>query len=129
MTAPPNGAVKSIFNRLFVTDEGITPSSTITLSLVTGAVAPDFALGSFFELTLDGTNTLNNPTNMTVNQNGSIVIKQPAAGAKTLSFGAYYFFPNGVDPTISPASNAIDVIYWHVISSTQIICTVVPAVA
>jgi hypothetical protein len=100
-------------------------NTSVVLTLTASAVTPDFAAGNFFTLTLAGTDTLDNPSTPTVNQRGSIVIRQPAAGAKTLAFGTYYFFAGGVHPTISVGANAVDVLYFHVISATEIVCTVV----
>lgn len=112
-----------------LTDAQIGPSASVALVLSGAAVAPDFSLGNFFTLTLDGTDTLNNPTGAVVNQMGAIVIRQPAAGGKTLAYGTHWLFQGGVKPIISVGANAVDILYFHVLSGTEISCNIVQGIA
>ena len=49
-------------------------------SLSGTSVTPNFANGNNFSLTLSGTTTINNPSNITAGQSGVIVITQAAGG-------------------------------------------------
>ena len=110
-------------------DFTLTPSASVPLTFTEGAVAPNFAAGNHFTLTLDGTNTLSNPSGATVNQRGSIVIRQASTGDKTLAMDTHYLFSDlGVPPSVTAKNDAIDVIYFHVLSSTEIACQWLPCV-
>jgi hypothetical protein len=97
--------------------------SFATLTLVASVATPNMSTSNNFTLTLAGTDTLANPTNKTVGQSGVIVIRQPAAGGKTLAFGTHYLFTGGVDPTIPVAANAVCGLSYTVMSATEIWCT------
>lgn len=85
-------------------------------ALTDGAtVTPDFSLSNNWSLTLGGSRTLANPTNLTAGQTGVIVITN---GAYTLSFGGYWKFPGGTAPTLT--QNGVDVLAYYVDSSTRI---------
>jgi len=79
---------------------------------------------SNFYITLGNTIAINNPTNHWVGQSGSVVFKQDATGSRTItSWGSYYLFPGGVEPTLSTTPGAIDTFKYVVISSTEILIT------
>lgn len=85
-------------------------------ALTDGAtITPDFSLSNNWSLTLGGSRTLANPTNLTAGQTGVIVITN---GAYTLSFGGYWKFPGGTAPTLT--QNGTDVLAYYVDSSTRI---------
>jgi len=76
-----------------------------------------------FYLTLGANITINNPTNHTVGQSGKVVIKQDATGSRLITWGSYYLFPGGTEPTLSTVANSIDTFEYIVISSTEILIT------
>jgi hypothetical protein len=123
-----SGALKSQIDSLVDTD--IAPSSTYTLTVSGGVCTPDFSRGNYFTVTLvSGANVLNGPTNATVNQQGSIMMNQPAAGGATVTFAnPPYIWSNGIASTVTASGNALDMLYWHVVSPTQIVCTMLPGV-
>lgn len=85
-------------------------------ALTDGAtITPDFSLSNNWSLTLGGSRTMANPTNLTAGQTGVIVITN---GAYTLSFGGYWKFPGGTAPTLT--QNGTDVLAYYVDSSTRI---------
>ena len=85
-------------------------------ALTDGAtITPDFSLSNNWSLSLGGSRTLANPTNLTAGQTGVIVITN---GAYTLSFGGYWKFPGGTAPTLT--QNGTDVLAYYVDSSTRI---------
>jgi hypothetical protein len=83
-------------------------------------ITPDLAADCNFTVTLGGSRTIANPTNITAGQSGSIFIVQDATGSRTLSWGSYWDFPGGTAPTLSTAANAIDRVDYIVRSATSI---------
>lgn len=90
-------------------------------TLTDGAtITPDFSTKCNFTVTLGGSRTIANPTNLTAGQSGSIFLVQDITGGHTLSWGSYWDFPGGSAPTLSTAPNAIDRVDYIVRSSTSI---------
>ena len=90
-------------------------------ALTDGAtITPDFSLGNNYSVTLGGSRTLANPTNLTAGQSGVIVITQDATGSRTLAYGSYWKFPGGTAPTLTTTASAVDVLAYYVESSTRI---------
>ena len=110
--------------RLSVAENGVTTvqngAVAVIGTLTDGAtITPDFAANCNFTLTITGSRTVANPTNITAGQTGSIFIIQ-GSGSNTLSWGSYWDFPGGTPPTLSTASGAIDRVDYVVRSSTSI---------
>jgi hypothetical protein len=84
----------------------------------------DFATANNFELTLANTNTctLNNPSNLTAGQSGSIFVVQDSTGGRILNYGSSWEFAGGSAgaPTLSTAGDAVDRIDYIVRSGTSI---------
>ncbi len=92
------------------------------VALTDGAtITPDFAEGNNFSVTLGGSRTLANPTNLVAGQSGVIHISQDATGGRALSFGGYWKFENGEVPTLTATANALDVLAYEVKSTTLIV--------
>ena len=90
-------------------------------TLTDGAtITPNFADNTVFTVTLGGNRTMANPTNMVVGQTGSIFIAQDGTGSRTLAWGSYWDFVNGVAPTLSTAASAVDRVDFIVRSATSI---------
>jgi hypothetical protein len=90
-------------------------------ALTDGAtITPDFSLANNFSVTLGGNRTLANPTNLTAGQSGVIVITQDGTGSRTLAYGSYFKFSNGIAPTLTTTASAVDVLAYYVESSTRI---------
>jgi hypothetical protein len=83
-------------------------------------ITPNFALANNFSVTLGGSRTLANPTNLTAGQSGVIVITQDGTGSRTLAYGSYWKFSNGTAPTLTTTASAVDVLAYYVESSTRI---------
>jgi hypothetical protein len=91
------------------------------VALTDGAtITPDFAAGNNFSVTLGGSRTLANPTNLTAGQSGAIVVTQDGTGGRTLAFGSNWKFPGGTAPTLTTTAAAVDVIAYYVESSSRI---------
>ena len=94
------------------------------VTLTDGAtVSWDMSTGFDFIVTLGGNRTLSNPTNTKVGQKGRLIIQQDGTGSRTVTWGNYYKFSNGLAPTLSTTANAIDLFYYDIKSSTYIIIT------
>ena len=91
----------------------LTDGSTIT---------PDLADSNNFSVTLGGSRTLANPSNIVAGQSGSFFITQDGTGSRTLAYGSYYDFAGGTAPTLSTTASAVDRIDYVVRTSTSIHC-------
>jgi hypothetical protein len=93
-----------------------------TVSALTdgASITPNFATANNFSVTLGGSRTLENPTNITAGQSGIIVITQDGTGSRTLAYGSYWKFSNGTAPTLTTTASAVDVLAYYVESSTRI---------
>lgn len=88
----------------------------------TGAATytPDFDSSNYFEYTLSQNTTLVNPTDTTVGDTGTIVIKEDAVGGWTIAFGANYTFPTGA-PAINLTAESTNVFKYTVTASNRIL--------
>lgn len=82
-----------------------------TQTLTDGATINwDLSVGAFAQVTLTDNRALANPTNLVNGASYILIIKQDGSGSRTLSFGSAYKFADGVDPTLSTGTNAVDII-------------------
>jgi len=98
-----NGAIAEI--------DTLTDQATIT---------PDFATSCNFTVTLGGSRTIANPSNLVAGQSGSIFLVQDGSGSKTVSWGSYWDFVSGTAPTLTTTANAVDRVDYIVRTSTSI---------
>lgn len=105
-----SGSLQSTGNA-FMQIDALTDGATIT---------PDFSVGNNFSVTLGGNRTLGNPTNLNVGQSGIIYISQDGTGNRTLSYGTYWKFPNGVAPALTTTASATDAVVYTVRTTTSI---------
>ena len=99
-------------------------ANIVTLTDATN-IAYDMDDGNNAEVTLAGNRTLDNPTNITPGQSGSIFITQDGTGSRTLAYGDAYDFAGGTAPTLSTGANAVDRIDYVVRTTTSIHCNFV----
>ena len=108
------------------TTNGQTVTGGVRANIVTlsdGAnISYDMDDGNNATVTLGGNRTLDNPSNVTVGQSGSIFIVQDGTGSRTLSFGSAYDFASGTAPTLTTAASAVDRIDYVVRTTTSIHC-------
>lgn len=121
--------VKSIYTGADVTSLGeITNSDTLdgalapTITTLTdgATITPDFSNSCNFTVTLGGSRTMANPTNLVNGQSGSIFIVQDATGSRTLSWGTSWEWAAGAAPTLSTGAGAVDRVDYIVRSSTSV---------
>ena len=91
-------------------------------SITVGAanVQLNFANANMFNLTLGINTHLNLPSNPTVGQAGTIVVKQDGTGSRTLSFASSWEFPSGTAPTLTTTASAEDRIDYYVVAANAI---------
>ena len=106
------------------TTNGQTVTGGVRANIVTlsdGAnISYDMDDGCNAAVTLAGNRTLDNPTNITVGQSGSIFISQDSSGNRTLSYGSAFDFAGGSAPTLSTGANQVDRIDYVVRTTTSI---------
>ena len=83
-------------------------------------IATDLSLGNQFQVTLGGNRTLGAPTNVVAGQSGVIRVVQDGSGSKTLGYNSVWKFAGGTIPTLTTAANAVDLLAYHVESTTRI---------
>ena len=91
-------------------------------SVTVGAanVQLNFANANMFNLTLGINTHLNLPSNPTVGQAGTIVVKQDGTGSRTLSYAGAWEFPGGTAPTLTTTASAEDRIDYYVVAANAI---------
>ena len=95
-------------------------------ALTDGAtITADFADSNNFSVTLGGSRTLANPSNLTAGQSGCIWITQDGTGSRTLAYGSYWDFTGGTAPTLTTAASSVDCLVYAVQSSTKITATLI----
>lgn len=105
-------ALTKVNSQIYASDPvTLTDASTIT---------PNLAESNVFTVTLGGSRTLANPTNLSPGQAGSIFVVQDGTGSRTLSWGSYWDFTGGTAPTLSTAAGSVDRIDYIVRTSTSI---------
>ena len=108
------------------TTNGQTVTGGVRSNIVTltdaANIAYDMDDGNNATVTLGGNRTLDNPSNITVGQSGSIFIVQDGTGSRTLSYGSAFDFASGTAPTLSTAANAVDRIDYVVRTTSSIHC-------
>ena len=96
------------------------------VALAYGATAtPDFSASNNFSMTLTGSATMANPSNMAVGQSGVIAITQDGTGGRTLAFGSYYKFSGGTAPALTTTPNAVDHMTYYVETQTRILVSLI----
>jgi len=91
---------------------------TITVLTPGATVTPDFSVSNNFSLNLDQGTLIDNPSNLTAGQSGSIFLVQGSTGYAA-TWGSYWDFTGGTVPTLSAATK-VDRIDYIVRSATSI---------
>lgn len=108
---------------------GAQTGGVTALTSSAASIAINMALNNDFTHTFTENTTLANPTNIVAGQKGRIFFTQHASSPKTLAFGSYYKFAAGSVPSVTATNSALDVLYYDVLSATQIACNLVKAFA
>ena len=101
--------------------------STLQSQSSSGSITLDFDNGNVHEITLSGSISLANPSNVKSGAAYTIILKQDGTGGRALSsIGSKFLFPNGIDPVLSQAANDIDVISAIADSAGNLLCNFNP---
>jgi hypothetical protein len=95
-------------------------------------VAFDFATLYNATITLGAagaTRTFANPTNVKDGQSGKVEIKQDATGGRTVTWSANWVFAGGIDPVLSTAANALDILFFVGLSDGRVYASLNKAIA
>ena len=95
----------------------------ITTLTDAATIAVDMDDNNNFKVTLGGSRTLGNPTNVVPGQTGFIEVIQDGTGSRTLSYGSNYRFVGGSAPTLTTTASAKDVLAYAVLSDDKIMIT------
>lgn len=104
------------FNGEVKVSGGSSYSPIVTVAVSdTSIFAIDMGSGNNFLFQVSANSTLRQPDNLNVGQQGVIyVIQDATSGAKTLSFANDFKFENGVVPTLSSATSAVDMLAYSI---------------
>jgi hypothetical protein len=107
--------------------QSFTAAQRGTISALTdgATITADFATANNFSVTLGGSRTLANPSNLTAGQSGCIWITQDGTGSRTLAYGNQWDFTGGTAPTLTTTAGAVDCLVYSVQSSTKITATLI----
>lgn len=92
-------------------------SDVPTLSAVSDTFTPDMDAANWFQMNIDGSDTLANPSNLTPGQSGVIYITK-TAGSDSLAYGTYW--PTDLDDFAGMGAGDTGAIYYSVVSATSI---------
>ena len=110
------------------TFSGAQSVSSSVLTSTSNATAIDLSLNNDFTYTLTQNSTLSLPSNIVAGTSGRIAITQ-GAGPYTLGYASVFKFSNGFSnaspPAVSTANGALDTLFYDVVDSTHILCTLV----
>jgi hypothetical protein len=109
------------------TAQTFTAQQRGTISALTdgATITADFALANNFSVTLGGSRTLANPSNLTAGASGCIWITQDGTGSRTLAYGSQWDFTGGTAPTLTTTAAAVDCLVYSVQSSSKITATLI----
>jgi hypothetical protein len=101
----PSLALTNVQNA-WTKQQNFSPTSTLTDA---ATISWDLSSAQVAKVTLGGSRTLANPTNMVDGGTYILRIIQDGTGSRTLSYGVNYKWVNGVSPTLSTAAGAVDI--------------------
>jgi len=104
---------------------GSTLGNIVSMSIVSNTASMDFNAGNYFTLVLSSGSipTRLNPTNVKVGQTVSLVVTQASALSGSLAFSSSFKFPTGSYYTASRVANAVDVLTFITVDTSNIYVT------
>jgi|GEM_PF-5895212 len=92
------------------------------VALTDGAnIAVDLAAGVYFSVTLAGNRQLDNPTGHVVGRTIALRVTQDGTGGRTLSYDTQYDFGQDTAPILSSLAGAVDLIFFHVMTTSKMV--------
>lgn len=90
---------------------GLNASGALVTVTSSSSITIDMATGINFIVSLAHNTTLNAPTNSVGGRSGCMLIVQ-TAGSNTMAFNSAWKFSGGIDPVLSTAATAVDMLCW-----------------
>ena len=118
-----NGEANLTFDGSHLALTGKASANISSLGNKSASFAIDLGTANNFSMTLTGSLTLNNPSNITAGQSGVIFITQDGTGGRTVAFGSYWSFVDGTAPTITATASAKSALYYVCRTTTDIFVT------
>jgi len=118
-----NGESNLTFNGTHLALTGKASANISSLGNKSASFAINLGTANNFSMTLTGSLTLNNPSNITAGQSGVIFITQDGTGGRTVAFGSYWSFVDGTAPTITATASAKSALYYVCRTTTDIFVT------
>jgi len=94
-----------------VSAASLNASAALVTVASSTSITIDMGTGINFALSLAHNTTLNAPTGTVGGRSGCMLITQ-TGGSNTMAFNTVWKFPGGVDPTLSTAAGAVDMLCW-----------------
>jgi hypothetical protein len=121
----PDGSTSGVTLRILadgrVTVKKSSNSEFATTIVTSGsAIAIDLDDADNFNVTLNASAALSNPTNITAGQSGCIVFTHGDSMTDVSSWGSYWHFEGGTEPALSEDDAVVDNLVYFVASSTSI---------
>ena len=120
-----NGESNLTFNGTHLALTGKASANISSLGNKSASFAINLGTANNFSMTLTGSLTLNNPSNITAGQSGVIFITQDGTGGRTVAFGSYWSFVDGTAPTITATASAHSVLLYTCRTTTDIFCSTI----
>jgi len=101
--------------------DGPATGGVTSLAIASTSASMDFADGNFFNLTLaNGVDTHLDAANVAAGQTITLVVTNNATGAGTLSFSPDFKFAGGTAPTVTAATDAVDILTFVTTDATSV---------
>lgn len=105
---------------------GPASNAIYALGTTSGTITMNLTNSSNQSVTLNGSSTLANPTNLVAGMAGTVFVSQDSTGSRTLAYGSYWKWPNKAAPALTTTASATDVIVWTAQSTTVIVAQLIP---
>lgn len=112
-----------------LTPAAVWSAAAIVTLTQAATIAVNLSSGINFTTTMTGNRTLGAPSNAKPGQSGVIEILQDGTGGRTLAYASAWVFAGGVDPTLSTAAGARDVLAYTVLSAGVVLGSLLKGVA
>jgi len=113
-----------VADKALSTDTAWNAAATVTLTDA-ATIAVDMATFFNAAVTLGGNRTLANAINGKNGQTGVIKIAQDGTGSRTLAYDSFWKFAGGTAPVLTTAANAVDLLFYQVVSSSFVFATLI----
>lgn len=108
-----------------LTPNGVWAAAQLVAAAQAATIAIDMSGALNFTTTMTGNRTLGAPSNAKPGQSGVIQLIQDATGGRTLAFNAAWKFASGIDPVLSTAAGARDLLCFTVLAADDVVASLI----